>query len=375
MNNKKQLLDYLSVKGKTNEESWNDLAKKFNFVNGEVARKFWFRNKNKSSNELIPSKLKVWETKEKDGTVSLLHSVEYKKDNYNSDEQDFKKEFLEFISESSKDLVFKKNKRNSEGITLVISLSDLHLDKYSNVEEVREIGDSQIQCLRAFDAINDILYRASKVHSIKKVIMIGGNDFFNANSSYNTTLKGTPVETSDRWHNSFKKGLILVRQLIDLCLNIAPVDFYTVLGNHDPERSWYLAKSIEAYYFNNDNVNIITTPSSRSYFKIGNSAFMLTHEVNNRALKNLPVIFVTEQSKMYAESKYRYVLTGHLHKTSETHFISTNEEYGLIFKIMPSLSSTDKWHFDNFYIGNQKSCIGLIIHDEYGLISEVIYNE
>lgn len=362
-------MTYIISHGK--DKSWQELAQLFNFKNGECARKYWQRNKNNVSSKKVV-KIKEWEIQTKSGEVKLLTSKEYKPITL---VEDFKQSFLDFLNENIKIDIVEKIETPKDGVTLIISLSDLHLDKYSNIEEVNEKGSIDGQIIRALEAVNDITHRASLVYQINKIILIGGNDFFHANSSANTTLKGTPVESIGRWHESFKKGLMLIRNIIDACSNISPVDYYTVLGNHSPEREWYLAKAVEAFYSTNENVTIYSTPSTRSYMSIGNSSFMLTHEINNRNLKNLPVVFVTEQAQMYANSKYRYVLTGHLHKNSETHFMSTNEEYGLTFKIMPSLSNTDKWHYDNLYIGNQKSCIGLIIHNNYGLIDEIIYNE
>jgi hypothetical protein len=77
---------------------------------------------------------------------------------------------------------------------------------------------------------------------------------------------------------------------------------------------------------------------------------------------------------LYSNAKYRFVLTGHLHKKNEVAFTSTSENFGLVFKIMPSLSSTDVWHYDNMFAYNHKSCIGLLINDEYGDVNEIIYN-
>ena len=366
-----EFIKYITKEGKT--KSWEEIADEFKFSSGEAARKFYYRfRKREEKVDFKIKRIKEWQIQTKAGEVKTLTSYEYKSEH---DEADYKESFLDFLKDSTKTLPFVRKKQQKDGNTLIISLSDLHIDKFSETSETRERASSELQMSRALDAIDDIVTRSLMTSDLKKIILIGGNDFFHTNNEQNTTVKGTPVESTERWHKSFKKGLMLMKQIIDYCASICQVDYYTVIGNHSAAREVYMGYALEAYYSKNDNVNVLTNVASRSYINVGNSAFMLTHEVNNRAMKNLPVIFITEEPKLYSSCKYRYVLTGHLHKNSETHFMGTNEEFGLTFKIMPSLSNTDKWHFDNLYIGNQKSCIGLVIHNNYGLIDEIIYNE
>lgn len=298
------------------------------------------------------------------------------------DAVDYKKEFQEFIDRRNisilnKDLSYlRDNKVTNKEIenALILSLSDLHLDSKSYEGEVGTEAGMEISIKRAKDAVKDILYRASYGHGLEKIIIVGGNDFFHANSAENTTQKGTPLDVDNRWTKSFKQGLELISWIIDLAVTFAPIDYYTCYGNHSPEREFYLAVALEALYRNNKQVNIETGESTRKYFKYGNSAFMLCHDAPKK-VKDCPTIFITEQPKLYAEAKYRFLLTGHLHSKQETFFISTSENFGLLWKRLPSLSKLDKWHFDNFFIGNQKSAIGLVINKNHGEIAEYIYNE
>lgn len=298
------------------------------------------------------------------------------------EQKDFKEAFKQFVNDRNisilnKDLSFlRDNKVTNKEIenALILSLSDLHLDSKSYEGEVGTETGMEISIKRAKDAVKDILYRASYGHGLEKIIIIGGNDFFHANSAENTTQKGTPLDVDNRWTKSFKQGLELISWIIDLAVTFAPVDYYTCYGNHSPEREFYLAVALEALYRNNKQVNIETGESTRKYFKYGNSAFMLCHDAPKK-VKDCPTIFITEQPKLYADAKYRFLLTGHLHSKQETFFISTSENFGLLWKRLPSLSKIDKWHFDNFFIGNQKSAIGLVINKNHGEIAEYIYNE
>ena len=294
---------------------------------------------------------------------------------------DFKQLFKNFIDSYStsvikNDLSFlKKGVPTNKDIenALIISLADLHLDVKSFASETGNDSDMYKSFERALKAVKDILYRANYGHGIEEIIFIGGNDFYHANSAKNTTEKGTPLDVDGRFHESFKLGLSLITAMLDMCKVYAPVRYYTCYGNHSPEREFYLAAALEAFYRNDDKITIETDPKSRKYFSFGNSAFMLSHDAP-KSIKDLPVIFATENPSLFT-MKYKFLLTGHLHSKQETFFIGTKENFGLVWKRMPSLAKSDKWHFDSFFIGNQKSCIGLVVNKNHGEIAEYIYNE
>jgi len=295
--------------------------------------------------------------------------------------EDYKKLFIDFINQNNKNILkndfsyLKKDISGKKEIenALIISLADLHLDVKTFQSETGNDSDMYKSFERALKAVKDILYRANYGHGIEEIIFIGGNDFYHANSAKNTTEKGTPLDVDGRFHESFKLGLSLITAMLDMCKVYAPVRYYTCYGNHSPEREFYLAAALEAFYRNDDKITIETDPKSRKYFSFGNSAFMLSHDAP-KSIKDLPVIFATENPSLFT-MKYKFLLTGHLHSKQETFFIGTKENFGLVWKRMPSLAKSDKWHFDSFFIGNQKSCIGLVINKNHGEIAEYIYNE
>ena len=295
--------------------------------------------------------------------------------------EDYKKLFIDFINQNNKNILkndfsyLKKDISGNKEIenALIISLADLHLDVKTFQSETGNDSDMYKSFDRALLAVKDILYRATYGHGIEEIIFIGGNDFYHANSAKNTTEKGTPLDVDGRFHESFKLGLTLITTILDICKVYAPVRYYTCYGNHSPEREFYLAAALDAYYRNDEKIKIETDPKSRKYFSYGNSAFMLSHDAP-KSIKDLPVIFATENPLLFT-MKYKFLLTGHLHSKQETFFIGTKDNFGLVWKRMPSLAKSDKWHFDSFFIGNQKSCIGLVINKNHGEIAEYIYNE
>lgn len=311
------------------------------------------------------------------GKYSITVSLLAKKENNSID---FKKDFVDFLNQRNFSILNREripipsNSKSSEENILIISLSDLHLEKKSFKEETEEDGNIEIAFKRAMGATKDIVCKASHGHILEKIIIIGGNDFFHISGKDGSTEKGTPLDSDNRWHLSFKKGLELLSGIIDFCKNYAKVEYITVFGNHGFQREFYLSVALDALYKKDENVKIDTTETMRKYFSYGNSAFMLSHKQPVK-ISSLPSIFITEKPILYANAKYRFVLTGDLHRKQQTEFISTNEQFGLVWKICPSLSSTDLWHYENNFIGNTKSCIGMIINKERGQIAEYIYNE
>ena len=67
--NNSDLIEYLDKKGKRSDDSWEDLAKKFDFKNGDAARCAWFRyrrdKKTKKINEKVQKELYIKELEDK----------------------------------------------------------------------------------------------------------------------------------------------------------------------------------------------------------------------------------------------------------------------------------------------------------------------
>ena len=394
--NPPQSLSYVHSKNLNTEQHTitTTVDKPFKFLNGNEnkdkgTKEFTFTADNIPTEEEIVKHFnidltkyrisQIWHKTTPGGKYSISVNLQANKIGQLSSE--FEQGFKNFIDSYStsvikNDLSFlKKGVPTNKDIenALIISLADLHLDVKSFASETGNDSDMYKSFERALKAVKDILYRANYGHGIEEIIFIGGNDFYHANSAKNTTEKGTPLDVDGRFHESFKIGLSLITAMLDMCKVYAPVRYYTCYGNHSPEREFYLAAALEAFYRNDDKITIETDPKSRKYFSFGNSAFMLSHDAP-KSIKDLPVIFATENPSLFT-MKYKFLLTGHLHSKQETFFIGTKENFGLVWKRMPSLAKSDKWHFDSFFIGNQKSCIGLVVNKNHGEIAEYIYNE
>ena len=233
----------------------------------------------------------IWHKTTPGGKYSISVNLQALK---GEDAVDFKQLFKSFIDSYNISVIKNDLRFLKEGVptnkdienALIISLADLHLDVKSFQSETGNDSDMYKSFERALKAVKDILYRANYGHGIEEIIFIGGNDFYHANSAKNTTEKGTPLDVDGRFHESFKLGLSLITSMLDMCKVYAPVRYYTCYGNHSPEREFYLAAALEAFYRNDDKITIETDPKSRKYFSFGNSAFMLSHDAP-KSIKDL----------------------------------------------------------------------------------------
>ncbi len=75
-----------------------------------------------------------------------------------------------------------------------------------------------------------------------------------------------------------------------------------------------------------------------------------------------------ERPMDFAETNERLWLTGHFHHLSQKEFP------GVTVRTLRGLAETDKWHYDNGYIGAKKAGSVMLFEYEGGLKSEFTCN-
>ena len=145
--------------------------------------------------------------------------------------------------------------------------------------------------------------------------MIVGNDFFNVNSKDEATAHGTRQAEDDRWHKTFIAGRKLWVEILEMCMQVAPVDVLVIPGNHDFERSFYLGEYLDGWFSEDPIVNIDNHASPRKYYKFGNVLLGLTHGSEEKE-SSLPLLMATDvKSKpMWSETKFHEWHLGHIHR-------------------------------------------------------------
>lgn len=231
--------------------------------------------------------------------------------------------------------------RSASGLMLEVPVVDLHLGKLSWKPEVGENYDYKIADKRFMRVINDVAGRAKGEY--EKVLIPIGNDFFNFDTITGTTAKGTPQDNDLRWQKLFVKGVQMLIRGIDVFSTIAPVEVLLVPGNHDKMTSFYAIEYLSAWYKDNPNVTVNTSPAVRKYIEFGKCLIGYTHgdKERTRLAGNMQV----EAAEAWGRTKYREWHAAHFHSEK------VKEEHGVILRNLSSVTGTDCWHYESGYVG------------------------
>jgi hypothetical protein len=261
----------------------------------------------------------------------------------------------------------KSRKKTGDRNMLEISLFDAHFGKYCWGQETREEYDAIMAGEIYQNAVEDLLHNTSHC-KVEKILYPVGSDFFHVNNWANTTARGTPQDTSQKFSEVFDIGCKSLIQAIDTCLEVAPVELLWVPGNHDRETSYYMCKVLEAWYNDHKDVNINISPQERKYVHYGATLLGFTHGDEEKH-HDLPSIMAGEEKKKWASTIHREWHLGHYHKKKETRYNACDTYNGVQVTILPSLSGTDKWHFQKGYVNNVRSAIAYLWNYERGFSS------
>lgn len=227
-------------------------------------------------------------------------------------------------------------------LMLEVPIVDLHLAKLAWEPETGENYDSKIAEKRFMEVVYDVVER-SKGIEFEQIIFPIGSDYFNYDTIYGETTKGTAQSNDSRWQKMYLKGNELLIKAIDILKVLAPVKAFQVPGNHDFQTSFYAIVNLASYFRNDDDVIVDTNPKTRKYIEFGKNLIGYTHgdKEKKRIFGNMQV----EASEAWGRTLYREWHTGHLHSEQ------VKEEHGVKVRSLSSVTATDSWHSESGYVG------------------------
>lgn len=205
---------------------------------------------------------------------------------------------------------------------------------------------------------------ANRVGNAGTGVLLNVGDFFHADSSFNTTTKGTPVDVDTRIGKTFKLAGRLFNVLIEKMLQThEKVVVVNVRGNHDYDMACHLSSCLELLYSKEPRVEVVQNYSKFISYQWHNNLFVFHHgdrikheQILQTVIKNL--------DDEWAASKNRYCHLGHIHH-------HTAREVGSMhFEHWGSLTATDQWHSDSGY-GAERSMTAVVYHKDSGEDSRV----
>ena len=256
------------------------------------------------------------------------------------------------------------------GNLLEISLFDHHFGQLSWGDET---GGSHYDIKIAEDLVlQSVSYILANSPQPDRILLPIGNDFFNVNSMANATVSGTPQSEDDRWKKTFSHGRQLWVKIIEMCMQVAPVDILVIPGNHDEERVYYLGETLYAWFHACDSVYVDNSPTLRKYYKWGDCLIGYTHG-DREAKGSLINIMATEKPIEWSRTKYREWHKGHLHAAKATAFQILDEERGVREWVLPSLVAVDDWHAGKGYSSLRES-IGMLWNKKAGKRQMIMFH-
>lgn len=253
-----------------------------------------------------------------------------------------------------------KFERDSIGI---ISTQDLHFGKEDNENIVEHFKS----------AIESLIHRAYMSHRLTKIVYVIGGDLLNMDTFNGATTSGTPVDNYQRAQQAYTEAFDAlfwsINYIKQFCDNLHIV---YVPGNHDRLSSYHIAHALSKYFDKEDySIYFDVEYSERKVVVYGHNFFAFEH--GDVTKKNTALVYATEFPTLWGRTKYRTCYTGHFHSKKTVEYITENEHNGFAIKHLPSLCSTDYWHYHSKYTGSKRQAI-MEIHDaEKGKVSEFVY--
>ena len=260
------------------------------------------------------------------------------------------------------DIKFINQKFETDSIG-IISTQDLHFGKENNEDVVENFKD----------AIEHLIHKAYMSHKLTKIVYVIGGDLLNMDTFTGTTTSGTPLDNSMRAQEAYKIAFDSlywsINYMRQFCENLHVV---YVPGNHDRLSSYHMAHALSKCFDKEDfNIYFDVEYAERKVVVYGNNMFAFEH--GDVTKKNTPLVYATEFPLAWGHTIYRTCYTGHFHSKKTIEYITENEHNGFSVKHLPSLSSTDYWHYHNKFIGSKKQAIMEIHEEENGKVSEFIF--
>lgn len=245
---------------------------------------------------------------------------------------------------------------------LLINIADLHMNLQASMLTTGNEYNCEIAEKLFFYVIEDVLARTNN-YRFNEIIFIMGSDMLNNDGIQNTTTKGTPQDCDIHYYDAYERCCNMLIKAIDILSQKSKVRVIYVPANHDEQTGFKMAKFVDAWYRNDDSVNVDYSPLARKYIKFGKTLLCFAHDAN---VKKLPMLIADEARDYWSDIDTTEVFLQHLH-TENVLF----EEFNMRIQRLPTISARSKWTTDKGY-SSKRQCKSFIFDIEDGL-TDVIY--
>jgi len=266
-----------------------------------------------------------------------------------------------------KPLKFTVPKRPRGEFLYELGISDVHLGKLASGNETGWVNyDCKIAAQEFRTATDALLARAPK--GTEEIVIVFGNDQFNADNEASQTTAGTPQDCDGRFSKTYRLGCTLSTEAVEKALTIAPVRVVICPGNHDHLTSFHLGEWLRAWFRNTPHVTIENSPAPRKYVRYGANLIGYTHGERGNELKMLPNLMASEMRHVWHQVRHTEWRVGHFHQRKVV------EVVGTVIRTLSALCPPDHWHAANGYVGNLQGAQAFSWHKTRGLEETFCHN-
>jgi hypothetical protein len=244
----------------------------------------------------------------------------------------------------------------TKGYVVVVQPADIHFGKLGTLATTGSEYNRTV-CYNAVIGETDlVLSRATALGTPDAIHLTVAHDWFHIDSYWKTTTKGTPQDIDGSPLTLIREGKQLAVDLVERCLAYAPkVVINAALSNHDLMHGASLLDHLEAWYHNDDRVEVITSLRMRQYYRYGNTLVGITHGHGPKQVKDLSILMAQEAPELWGKTKFREIFTGHIHHHKSIEVLKDIDHKGIRVWTLPSLSGTDQWHEINGFVKSVRS--------------------
>lgn len=255
----------------------------------------------------------------------------------------------------------------------VLVLNDAHLGSLVWAKET--LGDNydvKIAAGLLKDVAMELLARA-RDRGVRKIIIPVGNDLIHwdhGGRGYASTFGGTPLTTDGRFQRVVRYAYYSMIEIARAARDFAEVEFISVPGNHDTERSWFVTEILGATFADDPRVTVTNNSSLFSYYEYGVNFLGFTHGTHattNRKRADLAQTMIEDRPES-AKAKCRMWFLGHLHHERElVSYTQTAEAFrSVVVRNTPAIAATDGWHKEMNFQGAPRGGELHYFHETHG---------
>ena len=218
-----------------------------------------------------------------------------------------------------------------------IFMGDTHLGMKAYGKETRGGNFDMDICIKnTRDAVDNLI---SIAPSSETGLLVDVGDFMHANSSLDTTYKGTKVDVDTRHHVIMREAAMLMRYAIDaMLLKFKKVVVVVARGNHNNDVAPAVQLMLSFFYEDEPRVNVLQTDGFFHYLEFGKWLIGVNHGDKIKPAK-LAAVMARDMNKAWGRTTHKMWAVGHFH-----HQDVLETDSGVIVKKFAALPPPDSWH-------------------------------